>query len=189
MDTLGTISHKLFVARAAATEDTLLDLTTKGNFAQKPATALDLLKDSIAWSPDTVRDASVRPIIKGGGIAFSFCGSTAADQNFLWYLKAWGNENSPCKYAAYGTGKLGTQAVVKYPHNNTAVANMFWADTLVVTAYNWQKPWKSTDTAGLNSVAEIWSDHCGFRYWLVEIKTTGATATAATTLATYYRRW
>ena len=185
MDVLGTKTHRLFVARAAATEDTLLDLTTKGDFAQKPATALDLMKDDIV-SP---RNVPFPAVLEANGIGFSFCGSTAADQNFLWYLKVWGNENSPCKYAAYGTGKLGTQAVVKYPHNGTAVANMFWADTLIVTAYNWFKPIKSTDTAGLNSVAEIWTDDVGFRYWLVEIRTTEADATAATTLAVYYRRW
>ena len=189
MHTLGTISHRLFVARAAATEDTLLDLTTKGDFANKPATALDLMKDTLEWSPEVVRDAPLQAILKANGIAFSFCGSTGADQNFLWYLKAWGNENSPCKFAAAGTGKLGTQEVVKYPHSNMVVANMFWADTLVVSWYNWIKEVMSTDEDGHNSVAELWLDDAGFRYWLVEIRTTEAEATAATTLATYYRRW
>lgn len=192
MEPLGTLAHKLFVARAAATEDTLLDLTTKGDFAQKPATALDLLKMSIAWSPEVVHDAPVRPILKQNGIAFLFCGSTAHSKTFEWHLKAWRNENSPCKYVAAGAGVTGTQEVIVYPHlynpddaTSGVVANMFWADTLTVSWWNWFKEVKSTDITGHNSVAEIWTDDCGYRYWLVEIITTG-TATPATVVAVYY---
>ena len=182
---LTTTTHRLFVARAAATEDTLLDLTTKGDFANKPVTALDLRTKDIITPNPLPMSAELRP----NGLRFMFCGSANADENFLWYLKTWGNENWPCHYVATGTGKLGTQAVVKYPHNGVAVANMFWADTLTVTWYNWLKGIVSTDEIGHNSVSEIWLDCGGSRYWLPEIRTTEASATAATTIAIYYGYW
>ncbi|HDZ13920.1 MAG TPA: hypothetical protein ENH60_03345, partial [Pricia sp.] len=84
---LGTKAHRLFVARAVGTEDTLLDLTTKGDFAQKPSGALDLLKYSVALSPEVERDAPVRPILKQNGIAFMFTVSTAAGKTFEWHIK------------------------------------------------------------------------------------------------------
>lgn len=189
MEALGTLAHRLFVARAAATEDTLLDLATKGDFAQKPSGALDLLKASVAASPETPRDAPIRPVMWANGIAFMFAGSTAAGKTFNWHLKAWLNENGPAKYVAAGTGILGTQAVVKYPHNNVAVANMFWADTIVVTWFDWYKEVKSTTpSTARNSVSEVWLDNAGWRYWLPEIITTG-TSDPATSLVVYYHYW
>ena len=189
MEVLGTLAHKLFVARAAATEDTLLDLTTKGDFAQKPATALDLLKSTIAWSPEVERDAPIRPVMKANGIAFMFAASTAHSKTFNWHLKTWLNENGPAKYVASGTGITGTQAVVKYPHNETTVANMFWADTVVVTWFDWYKEVKSTTpSTAVNSISEVWLDDAGWRFWLMEIITAG-TAAPATAVACYYHYW
>jgi len=189
MDTLGTLAHRLFPARATATEDTLLDLTTKGDFAQKPSGALDLLKYSVALSPEVERDAPVRPILKQNGIAFMFTVSTAAGKTFNWHMKAWLNENGPAKYVAAGTGIAGTQAVVKYPHNGVAVANVFWADTIVVTAFDWYKTVKATPpSTALNSMSEVWLDDAGFRYWLPEIITTG-TSDPATTVTVFYHYW
>lgn len=189
MDALGTLAYKLFVARAAATEDTLLDLATKGDFAQKPTTALDLLKRSIAVSPEVEQTPPVRPLMYQNGIGFMFAGSTAHSKTFNWHLKTWLNENGPAKYVATGTGILGTQAVVKYPHNNTAVANMFWADTVVVTWFDWYKEVKATTPAtAVNSISEVWLDAAGWRYWLMEIITTG-TADPATAIAVYYHGW
>lgn len=189
MEALGTLAYKLFVARAAATEDTLLDLTTKGDFAQKPVTALDLLKRTIAISPEPEQIPPVRPLMYQNGIAFMFTVSTAEAKTFNWHLKAWINENGPAKYVAHGTGIAGSQAVVKYPHNGVAVANTFWADSLVVTAYDWYKEVKATTpSTALNSVSEVWLDAAGWRYWLMEIITTG-TADPATAVASYYHGW
>jgi len=181
---LTTTTHRLFVARAAATEDTLLDLTTKGDFANKPVTALDLQTRDIITPRDLPMGAELRP----NGLRFMFCGSSAANKTFNWHLKTWGNENWPCKYVATGTGILGSQAVIKYPHNGVAVANMFWADTLVVTWNNWPKGISATDTTGHDSVAEIWLDCAGSRFWLPEIITTG-TADPAAAIACFYGYW
>lgn len=191
MEALGTLAHKLFVARAAATEDTLLDLTTKGDFAQKPAAALDLLKRSKEVSPEVEQTPPIRPLMVQNGIAFMFTVSTAEAKTFNWHLKAWLNENGPAKYVAHGTGIAGSQAVVIYPHNPTggAVANTFWADTVVVTAFDWYKEVKATTpSTALNSVSEVWLDAAGWRYWLMEIITTG-TADPATAVASYYHYW
>ena len=191
MDALGTLAHRLFVARAAATEDTLLDLTTKGNFAQKPAGALDLLKITKEALPEIEKDAPVRPVLKQNGIAFMFTVSTAAGKTFNWHMKAWLNENGPAKYVAHGTGIAGTQAVVIYPNNpvNGAVANTFWADTIKVTAFDWYKTVKATTpSTALNSVSEVWLDDAGWRYWLIEIITAG-TADPATVVAVFYHYW
>ena len=189
MDALGTLAHKLYVARAAATEDTLLELTTKGDFAQKPSGALDLLKRTVLDTPETPRDAPVRPVMVQNGIAFMFTVAIAAGKTFNWHLKAWLNENGPAKYVVHGTGIAGTQAVVKFPHNGVAVANTFWADTIVVTAFDWYKTvWATTPSTALNSVSEVWLDASGWRYWLVEIITTG-TDDPATAVACYYHYW
>ena len=186
---LGTKAHRLFVARAVGTEDTLLDLTTKGDFAQKPSGALDLLKYSVALSPEVERDAPVRPILKQNGIAFMFTVSTAAGKTFEWHIKSWLNENGPAKYVAAGTGIAGTQAVVKYPHNGVAVANTFWADTIEVTWFDWYKTVKATTpSTARNSVSEVWLDDAGWRHWLIEIITTGTDDPAAN-IAVFYHYW
>ena len=189
MDALGTLAHKLYVARAATSEDTLLDLATKGDFAQKPSRALDLLKRSVDATPEIPRIPPVRPIMVQNGIAFMFTVATAEAKTFNWHLKAWKNENGPARYVAHGTGIAGSQAVVKYPHTGAAIANTFWADTLVVTAFDWYKEVKATTpSTALNSVSEVWLDASGWRYWLVEIITTG-TADPATVVSSFYHYW
>lgn len=161
---LTTSTHRLFVARAAAVNETVLDLTTKGDFANKPATALDLQARDVISPKDLPVNAELKP----NGLRFLFCGDGSANATFNWYLKTWGNENWPCKYVATGTGTLGTQAVVKFPHNG-ATTSMLWADTLTVTWHNWPKGIVATDSTGHNTISEIWLDGCGSRYWLPEI--------------------
>ena len=55
---------------------------------------------------------------------------------------------------ATGTGILGSQAVVKYPHNAAPATNKFWADTLVITNEYWMKEIEAT-AAGGNSVSKM----------------------------------
>jgi hypothetical protein len=65
---LTTPSHKIYPLRATGPEDTLLDLTTAGDFAQKPATAVDLLQDSLDWTDNSSGTPAVTNILKANGI-------------------------------------------------------------------------------------------------------------------------
>ena len=67
---LTTTTHRLFVARAAAVKETALDLTTHGNFANKPVNALDLQARDIVMPRDIPMEAELRP----NGLRFMFCG-------------------------------------------------------------------------------------------------------------------
>jgi hypothetical protein len=104
------------------------------------------------------------------GIVFNFAGGNADDDAFTWKIYAWRNENGPATLAATGTGILGSQAVVKYPHNGVAATSKFWADTLVVSNDYWIKEIEAT-AAGSNSVSSVWIDAAGYRYFYVEIPT------------------
>ena len=164
---LTTIAHRLHIARGAAIAATALDLTTKGNFANKPSGVLDIFTLDVV----TPKDAPVFPETPVNGIRFLFCGDGGENATFNYNILTWGNENWPCKKVATGTGTIGTQGVVKFPHNDGATS-MLWADTISITWENWPKEIESTDTTGHDSVAEIFLDACGSRYWSVEITTT-----------------
>ena len=164
---LTTLSHQLYIARGAAVAATALDLTTKGDFANKPAGALDIFTLDVV----TPKDAPVFPESPVNGIRFLFCGDGGENATFDYRLLTWGNENWPAKIVATGVGTLGTQGVILFPHNNESTS-MTWADTVTVTLDNWPKEIESTDTSGNNTVAELWMDGCGSRYWSMEITAT-----------------
>jgi hypothetical protein len=170
---LDTRTHKLFVARQeAAANSTFSDnLATQGDFANKPNGAVDVL-DLIRLDPTVsdTKDPSIFADTKVNGIEFMFAGGDANDDEFTWKLYAWKNENGPARLAAEGTGILGSQAVVKWPHNGADVSGKFWADTLVVTAERWIKDVEAT-TAGGDSVSSVWIDCAGYRYFYIEIPT------------------
>ena len=185
-EALDTKTHRLYVARATAVEDTsLLDLTTAGNFASKPAGALDLAKRCVS---NPLQISPVPAILKQNGIRFMICSNGDEDSTFAWYLKTWGNENWPCRYVATGTGAIGTQAVVTYPHNGVATGQV-WADTLAVSWYSWPKGVVSTEETGRDSIADIWLDNAGSRYWLVEIDTSASGADGDTVYTVFYGYW
>lgn len=187
---LTTPVHKIWPMRATDTEDTLLDLTTAGDFASKPsAGVLDLLAESVNWTDNSSENSALTHDTETNGMEIYIAGSTAHSRNAIWYLTAWRNENGPAKRVAEGTCTTGTQAVVKFPHNRCAVANTFWCDTIVVTYENWMKEVEATDSGNSNSVASLWFDTCGYRYWLLEFRTTEAEATALTNLTAYYGRF
>ena len=177
MNNLTTLAHGLQIARDAGTADTYLDLTTSGDYASKPATAIDLLTKKFEGATEMIVN----------GISFVIAGGGAHSKNFQWRLLAWRTANGPAELVAEGTGITGTQAIVKFPHNGVAIGTIFWADTIVVTTRNWPKGVESTDTQGHNSVAKLWVDTCGYRYWLLEIKD-GASDSTVNTVA-YYGYW
>lgn len=170
---LESLTHKLFVARREAVANTTFSdtLATAGDFAGKPSTAIDILEPEFldpSISGDT--NPSVFAKTKVNGIVFSFAGGDADDDAFTWKIFAWKNENGPAKLVADGTGILGSQTVVKYPHNDKTATNKFWADTIVVSNEYWVKEVESTGVGG-NSINEVWFDMGGYRYFYVEIPT------------------
>ena len=190
MNNLTTPSHKIWPLRATGAEDTLLDLTTAGDFASKPSTGvLDLFAESIAWTDNSAENSALTHDTETNGMEIYIAGSAAHSRNAIWYLTAWRNENGPAKRAAQGTCTTGTQAVVTFPHNGVSIANTFWCDTIVVTWENWLKEVETTDEGNSNSVASLWFDTCGYRYWLLEFRTTEAEATALTNLTAFYGRF
>lgn len=188
---LTTLSHRLFVAREEADENgsvnapAIFVLATEGNFAQKPDAALDLAKLDLFTPRQTVPFGELMQ----NGIAFSFAGSSAAGKTFTYDIITWGNENSPARHAVNGAGILGTQQVIVYPHNNLATTtDRFWADTLTVSWENWPKEVESTDIVGHNTVAEVWLDATGSRYWFIQISDAdGSTGTEAGDISVFYR--
>lgn len=174
---LDTIHEQLYALRAEADEDTdLLDLTTEGNFANKPTTA-------VQWKTATPRAGH-----GGNGMEVSFIGGDAADDTFTYKLYGWRTGNGAARLAATGTGTLGTQAVVVYPQGGTATSK-FWADTLTVTS-TWNLTVTSSDTTGSNGIAVLTFDATGFEYFWCEITDAdGTTGTEAGDVTVYYSFW
>ena len=171
---LTTPSHKIFVARTEAAANTTFSATlaTKGDFANKPTGTIDIL-DPAFLDPITGSAKAVKIIANSdiNGLMFSFAGGDTADDAFTWTIFAWRNENGPATIVGNGTGKLGSQRVIKYPHNGLAPDSArYWADTLVITNDRWFKEIEATSVGG-NSVSHVWFDACGYRYFLVEMPT------------------
>lgn len=161
------------VLRAEADEDsTALDLTSKGNFGNKPAGAVELkANDSYEGLQNYVE--------------LIFCGGAAANKTFNYKVYAWRKYNGPAMLVCTGTGTLGTQAVVVYPQLGNATSK-FWADTLTV-ADRWLTDVTSTDTTGNNEVAKLVFDTCGYEWLYVEISSAdGATGNEAGDVSVYY---
>lgn len=174
---LDTMHTQLYVLRAEADEDTdLLDLTTEGNFANKPASA-------VQWK--TVDGTSGHG---GNGAEISFSGGSAADKTFTYKLYAWRQGNGIARLIATGTGTLGTQAVVIYPQGGAATSK-FWADTLTVTN-TWIANVRTSDAVGSNGVASLTFDMAGHEYiWCEITDADGATGTEAGDVTAYFSFW
>lgn len=184
---LTTLSDNLRIARNEADEDgTLLDLTTKGDYANRP----DVLGDSGIGVIDLHRPDGTEEDITGqmraNGIEFMFTGGSAAGKTFGYRILSW-RIKGPARLAVVGTVELGTQAVVKYPHNGETATNKFWGDNITVTYENWIKEVEATDTGLSNSVASVWLDDAGYRFWKVEITDAdGSSGTEAGDVAVWY---
>ena len=175
---LTTKSHKLFVVRPQAVVSTAFSaaLANGGDYASKPTSGVVDILDTGLLDVEVERpDPKVIADSVVNGLSFSFAGGDAADETFSWKLFAWRNENGCAKLAAEGTGILGTQEVVKWPHTGVATTNIagtaadrFWADTIVVTNEYWYKEVESTGVGG-DSVNEVWLDCGGYRYFFMEI--------------------
>jgi len=164
--------------RAEADENASeIGLTTEGDFAQKPAGAISL-------SSVLSAGALHYPV---NAIQFIFCGGAAADKTFSWKIYAWRVTNGPAELLAYGTGTLGTQAVVKYPDSGSTATSKFWTDTLAISAQGLPKTFTLADYAGGNRVAKLTGDLCGYDWIYCEITSAdGTTGVEAGDISVYY---
>lgn len=170
-NSLTTWSHKLYVARQEAAANTTFsdNLATAGDFANRPTDIIDLL-DIPRLDPNIADNPKVIAEIIVNGMVFYFGGGDTNNDAFTWTIFAWRNENGPAEIVADGTGILGSQAIVKYPHNGITATSKFWADTLAVSNDRWLKEVEATSVGG-DSVSKVWLDAAGYRYWYVEIPT------------------
>ena len=188
---LTTQSSPIFVARNEADENgsgspapAIFVLATEGDFAQKPSSALDLAKIDLFIPKEGQKFGE----LVQNGLAFSFSGSSAADKTFIYDIFTWSTQNGPAKHSVNGTGILGTQQVIKYPHNGETATNRFWADTLTIEWENHLKEVEATDTVGHNTISEVWFDGTGIRYVFIQISSAdGSTGTEAGDIAVFYR--
>jgi hypothetical protein len=173
MKTLSTLVHEYYVARQEAVADSSFsdDLATGGAASNRPESAFDVL-DRIRLNPITsnAKDPSIFPVTPTNGIIFSFEGEGSDIVEFAWRVYGWRNMNGPAEIVCDGTGMLGTQQVVEFPHNGVAAPGRLWADTIVVENDRWMKEVEGTSYEG-NSVGKLWFDACGYRYFYVEILT------------------
>jgi len=171
---LDTYHCDLLLLRADANENaTTLDLTTKGNFANMPSSAVRL----------STRDDRLGH--GGNGIEVTFCGGDTANDTFTYKLYGWRRRNGMARMIATGTGTLGTQAVVLYPHDSSTATSIFWADTLSVT-YRWVTPVESSDTTGNNEAASLQFDFMGYEWLYCEITNADGSGTEAEDVSAYY---
>ncbi len=195
MSQLVTPSHKIFVARPEDNENgdsgapAVFALETASDYVNIPSGAVDVLDPAyLDPTTETSKAQLLTSLSKVNAILLSFSGGAAADKTFTYDIFTWANENGAAKHTANGTSILGTQKVVKYPHNGATATNKFWADTLVVTWSNHPKRVTSSDTIGHNSIAEVWLDMTSLRFLFVQISDAdGSTGTEAGDIACYFR--
>ncbi len=165
----------LKLLRAEANEnETLIDLTTSGDFASKPAGVMK------------INNLNTDPRKKN--LVFYFCGGTAADRKFGYKIWAWRSENGMAELVVQGTGVLGTQAVVKYPHNGATATSKFWADTLSITsgAQGTPETFGVADGSSADRCAKLYGYNCGYQYIYCEITDAdGVTGTEAGLVSVY----
>ena len=152
-----------------------IDLTNaEGDFTSKPADAVHL----------RANDASG---MSQNAVAIIFCGTDmddGGDATFSWTLYGWRCNNGPAELIAVGTGILGTQDVVKYPHDGTTATLAYWADTLVITTDYWIAA-VCVSTAGGDNIAKLTADFGGYAWLRCEISGAGGGA-AAESITVYY---
>lgn len=166
-----TVHESYRVLRVEADEDTPIALTTAGNFAAKPASAIPFTTRGQQGTQNT--------------IALAFSGGDTANDTFSWRIYGWRMSNGPAELIANGTGILGTQQVVIYPQGG-ATTNKFWADSLSVTTDYWMRT-VAEQTVGGNSVAKLMFDFLGYEWIYVEITDAdGATGIQAGDITVYY---
>ena len=181
---LKTYNSNLKTLRDMANQDASpLAITTAGNYAGKPASAVSVNSDD---------DESL-----ANGVQIQIFGGDAADDNFTWLLYGWRKDNGIATLICSGTGILGTMQVVTYPNKvgtgasegkGDTATSKFWADTLVITTNSFVKTWAVTDS-GTNRAAILSGDLAGFTDLYLEIQDADGTSTEAEDVGAFYAGW
>ena len=164
--------------RAPANEDASpIDLTTQGNWANKPSGAIQIAMPM---------QENEMPYVSTD-VAIAIAAGSAADKTLTWRLFALALTNGMIQQVAYGTATTGTQAVNIYPNGDSA-SNIYWCDTIVVTEYYWPKPVKATPNAGNNSVGMVSLDLLNWSWWHIQIEDAdGVTGDQAGNVSVWYK--
>ena len=151
---------------------TLVVTDTNSDYAQIPANAFKIK----ATSGGTTLMKAVQII---------FCGGDAANDTFTYTVYAWRADNGPAEMVCTGVGTLGTQQVVKYPHDKTTATDRFWADTITYTSY-WIGAVSVADS-GNNRIAKLLFNANGYKYLYVQITNADdTTGTEAGNVSVYF---
>lgn len=162
--------------RAAADEDASpINLTSEGDFDQKVSGAIEIKSDAGG-------------IVGVNNMFIALAAGAAENKTLTWRLFNWAKFNGMAQQVAYGTGKTGSQAVVKYPNAATAT-NIFWCDDLSVTEYSWPTPVEATVGGENNSVAMLSLRILGSTWWFMQIEDAdGATGAEAGDVSVWWKR-
>lgn len=146
------------LVRDTAAEDAAAapSFTTTGDFANLPSDVFSM--------PAYITDIPSLKVTAGSRWLLTFAGTDAADETFSYTVVGWSSINGMAQIICEGTGILGTQQVLLYPHDNSTATNGFWADTLVVTD---SALWPDTPVvfnSGNNEVSQLRLNLAGIKY-------------------------
>lgn len=125
---------------------------------------------------------------------FIICGGLAENDTFSYSLVGWAADNGPLQVICEGTGIIGTQDVVLYPDDNATATDIWWADTIVVTATTkWTKAegganGVSAFNAGANQIAVLQLYPQGLEWIQFVFHACDGSGTEASNLTVYGRR-
>lgn len=170
------IQEEWQLLRSPANADaSLIDLTSGGDFSQKTGGAIEIRN-------------SGNGLVSIYDIFIAIAAGAAAGKTLTWRLFTWAAWNGMCQQVACGTAETGTQAVVKYPNGQTAT-DIFWCDTLAVTAFSWLKAVKATVGGGNNSVGMLSLQTFAWPWWFMQIEDAdGVTGDEAGSVSVWWRR-
>ncbi len=159
--------------RAIAASESAIDLTTKGNFANKPS-------DAVHFASDAEGHGNVQVMR-----SYMLCGTGGAGSTieFTWY--EWRKVASPTPGTTHGgpavvvctgTATLGTQGVILFPDDGSSATGYTWADTVVISTQHTLKPMVVPTDQAHDGICKLGRDGWGTEWEAV--RWTGGTATA-----------
>lgn len=163
----------------AATAAAALDLTTKGDYANKSATAFDTL---------TLAGDSVK---KGPNVyVLAFAGDDTANETFSVVAYGYATENGPAEFLFNINCTLGTQAMVKYPDTGGTATGILWADTIALAETdNAPAGIDLVDESGSNRMSRLILDLTGLRYIKCYVYNANDATTEAGEVSIYMRTY
>lgn len=186
---LDTYHSRWHLVRDTADEDaadfaTALDLEGgKGDFANKPSGAFHI--------PPFGSSRGNEGSSAGAAWRLAFSGSTTDgdddSETFGFTVVGWARINGMAQVICDGTGKIGLQDVVLYPHDNSSATNRWWADTLVLGTSKWRSA--VVYNSGNDQVCIIHIDVAGLEWLQVFIYDANGTGSEAGDITVIGRRY